>query len=192
MTQQDYPKQLRVLLAATQAGARDMAACLKQMGHGVTGRSDYGPALCRLAGQLNPDLVLLDTDLPPAGLEGLADWPVVLVVRETDAVLERLARLPEASGLVIPPLEPGNLGPAITLALANHARCQGLVHRVQDLERALAERKLVERAKGLVMQRLGLGEAEARAHLEQQARRHGLSLPQLASGLVESQEMMAG
>ncbi|MCF8032935.1 MAG: ANTAR domain-containing protein [Desulfarculaceae bacterium] len=192
MQQIDLSRKLRVLLAAPEDQAVAMRACLAGMGHEVVGSAPDGPLACHLAQDMAPDAVLLDASLAQDGLRGLAPWPVVLVASDADVALERLAGLPEAAGLVIPPLEPDNLGPALALALSNQARLSRLRRQVAELRRSLAERKTVERAKGLVMQRLGLDESEARAVLEEQARRQGLSLPELASGVIESGELMAG
>lgn len=169
-----------------------MRACLEAMGHQVVASTPEGHLACRLAQELAPDAVLLAAGLPVEGLRGLAPWPVVLVAEDADQALERLAQLPEAAGLVIPPLEPANLGPALALALSSSARLARLRRQVADLRRALAERKAVERAKGLVMQRLGLDESDARAVLEEQARRQGLSLGEVAQGVISSADLLSG
>jgi response regulator NasT len=196
--QANIPEELKVLVAAEAAPAENLRASLEEMGHRVVGLAGDGTEACRLRQELEPDLVLMAVRLPlmdgaaaAARMTNPRPLPVVLVAEEDDAPLIRRAAQTGVAALVAPPLAPEVLKPALSAAWGHHQRLARLEGVVEELKRSLAERKAIERAKGIVMQRLGLGEKQALARLEQQARRQGVRLCEVAEGVLAIQGVLS-
>jgi two-component system, response regulator PdtaR len=145
--------------------------------------------LCR---ELKPDLVLMDIGLP--GMDGLEaarvmnlerPLPVVLVTGHAGRRFQERARQALVYSYLVKPVEAEVLGPAIELAAQTFARERDLERRVTDLRQALNPRKLLERARGLLMDRHRLTEPQAQARLEREAEAWGLDLPGAAQALLD-------
>ena len=162
--------------ATAEAAGLEVAGCCAQL--------DQAPGL---AGQVAPDVVLVWVGLGLRRLHGLSAWPVVLAAPKTERSRDWPPAPAGMAGMIPWPLEPSRLALVLRLALVNHALAAGLQDEAAYLRRSLAERKIIERAKGIVMQGLGLSEKQARAHLEAQARDQGLGLAELAHQLVRDQ-----
>jgi len=196
--QAGIPEKLKILVAVGAAGGGELRVSLTGMGHQVVGCAGDGAEACRLRRELEPDLVLMSARLPlmdgaaaAARMTRPRPLPVVLVAGEADAPLVRRAAQNGVAALVAPPLAPGVLGPALGAAWGHHQRLVRLEGVVEGLKRSLAGRKAVERAKGIVMQRLGLSEKQALARLEQQARRRGVGLHEVAEGVLALQGVLS-
>lgn len=185
---------LNILLVedeATQALALEQT--LKGLGHRVLGLASEGRQACRLRRELQPDLVLMDIGLP--GMDGIEaarvmnlenPLPVVLVTAHASRRFQERARLAQVYSYLVKPLEAGVLGPAIELAVQNFARERDLKRQVTDLRAALTTRKLLERARGLLMDRHQITGPEAQARLEEKALNLGLDLPGAAQVLLDT------
>lgn len=183
-----------MLVAA--AGARqgdELARALRAQGllvAGVAGQDAQVLVRCR---ELEPDLVLLALDGPGAAASRTlrlvaqeARWPVVLLGDHADQALVAQARAAGVQACLLAPLGDGALGPALELAHQGFCRERGLGGEVDALREALRRRKIMERAKGVLMRQLGLGYAEAEARLNEQAAGQGLSVHEAAAAVVAS------
>jgi len=130
-----------------------------------------------LVEKLRPDLVFLDIKMP--GLDGLAAAeqliaahrvPVIILTAYGDRALIDRAREAGVMGYLMKPLREADLEPAIQVALARYRDLQALAEEVTDLQDALEARKLVERAKAALMQRLGLSDEEAYRRIQAASR----------------------
>lgn len=147
----------------------DLRELLTQMGYGVVGEAaDAGSAIL-LARDTKPDLVIMDIRMPgdldgidaaaTLTAEGVA--PVLLLTAFSDPELVRRATEAGVVGYLLKPFSEGELRPAIEVTLARFGEFQALRHESQDLREQLETRKLVERAKGVLMAQFSLNEAEA-------------------------------
>ena len=173
--------------------ARALVGQLAALGFRVAGVTGDGPQACQLSAQTRPDLVLLAHDPPLRdGIEIARAFlrqtplPVVLLTDQVESgMLERAQRAGVRSYLV-QPVEEAVLGPALELVHHNFLRESRLAEEVADLREGLRRRKLLERAKGLIMDRLRVGEAEALARLESFSRDQGCPLHRAAEEMIAS------
>ena len=195
MEQREAFRKFKVLLAWDQAGeVNRLVRCLTALGHAVAGVAADGRAACRLHHELRPDLAILAERLP--GLNGLEaarrmsvrrPLPVVLLANNGQARPSPGAGPELIAGYLSPPWEPSLVGPALALAWENFHRLRRLEDKVRGLSLSLGERKNIELAKGLLMQRRGLSLLQAQECLHGEARRRGLSLAQAALEVVGRQ-----
>ena len=182
---------LRILLAEDESIIRmGLRRILEDAGHQVVAAPD-GRTAVKLARQTGPDLAVLDIKMP--GLDGLEvarqiyarrPLPIVLLTAYGDQELvERAAALPIMAYL-IKPVEERELLATLEVVTARFAEQQHLVQQANDLEERLEARKVVERAKGVLMQRQALTEREAYLRIQRQAREERRSMRQVAEGIL--------
>jgi response regulator NasT len=169
---------IRVLIADDEALIRmGLRAMLGEAGYQVVGEAGDGRRALDLIRKLDPDLIFLDIKMPePDGLavaqEVLATGPrpiVILTAYGDRDYVERAKQLGVMAYLV-KPIKEGDLVPTIELALRHFRTMDALADEIHSLEDALETRKLVERAKGVLMQREGLAEAEAFRKIQRASR----------------------
>jgi response regulator NasT len=169
---------IRVLIADDEALIRmGLRAMLGEAGYQVVGEAGDGRRALDLIRKLDPDLVFLDIKMPePDGLavaqEVLATGPrpiVILTAYGDRDYLDRAKQLGVMAYLV-KPIKEADLVPTIELALRHFRTMDALAGEIHGLENALETRKLVERAKGVLMQRDGLTEAEAFRKIQRASR----------------------
>jgi response regulator NasT len=146
----------------------DLRELLTSLGYDVVGEAADGRTALELVSKLKPDLVILDIKMPDVdGIdaaetitrEGLA--PVVLLTAYSERDLVERAKRAGVAGYLIKPFRESEIMPVIELALAQFHEMQRLERQVVELQEALEARKVIERAKGILMQVHGLSEAEA-------------------------------
>ncbi len=147
---------------------------LTQLGYLVVGEAGDGMTALHMARELRPDLLIMDIKMPV--LDGLSAArmlaeeqiaPVLLLTAYSERDLIAGAREAGVVAYLVKPFREAELAPAIEVALARFEEFQQLRRQVQDLEQTLETRKLVERAKGLLMESQGLTEAEAFRKIQQ-------------------------
>ena len=138
-----------------------------------------------------PDVAIFAAGLPDGdGVEAAAhalaatDCPIVLFTSHTDAALVARARAAGVMAYLLKPLRPAELAPALDLAIARFAE-------TRQLRRTLEERKVVERAKGALMARLGLAEAEAFRRLRRAAMDSRRPMVEIARAVLTSDPVIA-
>jgi two-component system, response regulator PdtaR len=181
-----------ILIAEDETVIRlDLRAQLEDAGYEVCGEARNGEEAVELARTLQPDIVLLDVKMP--GIDGIesarritADRsvPIVLVTAYDDAELVRRAGDAGVFAYLLKPYRPNELTPAIETAIARHRELAELRDEAETLADALAARKSVERAKGLLMEHEGLTEGEAFRRLRQASQRSGQPIKVIADAIA--------
>ncbi len=167
----------RVVIAEDEAIIRlDLREILEAQGYEIVGEAGRGDEAVDLVRALRPDLVILDVKMP--GLDGLSaarliasDRLAAILVLTAFSQRELVEEARDAGALayLVKPFQEKDLIPAIEVALARHAELTALERTVDDLEARLAARKLVDRAKGKLMDEHGLDEQTAWRFLQTSA-----------------------
>jgi len=141
---------------------------LTNLGYLVVGEAGDGRSVVNMARELRPDLVIMDIKMPDMdGIEAariLTQEEIAPVIFLTAYSQKELVDQAKEAGVVaylVKPFRESDLAPAIEIALARFEQFKALKKEVADLKEALETRKLVERAKGILMDTQGLSEAEA-------------------------------
>ncbi|WP_322489507.1 ANTAR domain-containing response regulator [Chloroflexus sp.] len=170
---------------------------LKGLGYEVVGIARTGAEAVMLATRLKPDLVIMDIRMPEMdGTEATArirdqtGIPVVMLTAFSDKDTIRRAEVAGALAYLVKPVNEQELPPAISIALARHRELQNLRSENLELQEALEARKLIERAKGILMQRLGLSERDAYERLRQRARDKRTKMKDIAQAIIEAEELL--
>jgi response regulator NasT len=190
---------MRVLIAEDDPLiALGLAERLRSLGHEPIGPACDGAEAIELAKANLPDLYLFDIEMPNVdGLEAARQLagdgfrrPVVVVTGVDDPSLIERSIASGVSAYLTKPVDSRELDAAIGLAAARHAEFQALEAEVDRAQQALEDRKLVERAKGLLMTALNLSEQDAFRRLQLTARERNLRLADVASRIVEQQSLL--
>ena len=187
----------RVLIADDESIIRlDLGEMLANLGYEVVGEVGDGAAAVELAMRLRPDLVIMDIKMPE--LDGIAVAeeltrekiaPVVLLTAYSDQPLVERAREAGVVGYVVKPFRPAELLPVIELSVARFDEFRALEREVGDLREALETRKVVERAKGVLMETLGLREADAFHRIRKTSMDTRKSMREVAEAVLLAHEM---
>lgn len=183
----------RVVVAEDESLIRlDIVETLRDNGFDVVGEAADGETAVQLATELRPDLVVMDVKMPQ--LDGITAAerltrghiaPVVLLTAFSQKELVERASEAGALAYVVKPFTPNDLLPAIEIALARHAQIVALEAEVSDLAERFETRKLVERAKGLLSDRMGMTEPEAFRWIQKTSMDRRLSMREVAQTVVD-------
>src|SRR5918998_4679175 len=182
----------RVLIAEDETIIRlDLAEMLARAGFEICGEAREGMEAVELARSEQPDVAVLDVKMPRLdGIEAarriLDERPIPIVMLTAYGQAELVSRAVEAGGFgyLVKPFREGDLLPAMEAARARHAELEALREEAESLAEALATRKVVERAKGLLMEREGLSEQDAFARLRRASQVSGRPMKVVAEALV--------
>src|SRR5689334_662002 len=146
----------------------DLAEMLSEQGYEVVGQAGDGAKAVELAEELRPDLVIVDVKMPVldgiAAAERIAGQriaPVVILTAFSQRDLVERARDAGAMAYLVKPFNGNELVPAIEMAVSRFAEVQALELEVADLQDRLETRKVVDRAKSVLQEQLGLSEPDA-------------------------------
>jgi response regulator NasT len=193
-------RSLRIAIADDEPDMRDfLEKFLPRLGHQVIAVAENGRQLLEQCAHAPPDLVVSDVRMPDldgvAAAEALAaargPIPVVLVTGYRAPDAERWAQMGHVFAYLVKPITEEHLGPAIELAIRRFEQFQTLDREVAELRRSLEDRKLIERAKGIVTRRVGLSESEAHRRLQRLARQNNRKLAELARDVLGAEETFA-
>jgi response regulator NasT len=183
---------MRVLIAEDETIIRlDLKDLLERAGHTVVGEARDGDEAVRLASDRQPDLIVMDVKMPR--LDGIdaarritASRPVPIVMLTAYSHEDLVARAADAGafGYLVKPFREADLLPAIATARARFAELEALRAEAASLAEALAARKALERAKGLLMARDGLTEAEAFRRIRKASQVSGRPMHVIAEALI--------
>jgi response regulator NasT len=169
----------------------DLKELLERAGYEICAEARNGEEAVALARERQPDLAILDVKMPELdGIEAakriLDERPIPIVMLTAYGQEELVSRAVEAGvfGYLVKPFREQDLLPAIRAARARHEELQALREEATSLAEALAARKAIERAKGLLMEREGLSEQEAFARLRKASQVSGRPLKVVAEALI--------
>ena len=191
---------MRVLICEDETIIRlDLRAICERAGLDVVGEARDGVEALRLASELEPDVVVMDVQMPKLdGIEAarqlLAERPVPIVVVTAFPQEELVRRAVEAGvfGYLVKPFRENDVLPAIHAARARFEELQAVREEASSLSEALASRKLVERAKGMLMAREKITEDEAYSRIRRASQRTGKPMRTIAEAVVETLGSQAG
>jgi len=191
-------ERLRVLIAEDEkAIAMGLRAQLKALGYEVVAEAANGRQAVALAQEVKPDLAVLDIKMPE--MDGIEAAQAITAVRPIPIVLltaykeEQLAQKAAQAGIyayLVKPISKDDLMPAIVLARARFEEFQQLKKEISDLKEALEARKLIERAKGILMERRQLTEAEAFRRLQMMSQNQHMKLADVARAIITAEKML--
>ena len=188
---------MRILIAEDETIIRlDLRELLERSGFEVVAEARDGEEAVALARSAEPDLALLDVKMPKLdGIEAarriLDERPIPIVMLTAYGERELVARAVEAGvfGYLVKPFRETDLLPAIETARARHEELAVVRAEADSLSAALAARKSIERAKGLLMEREGLSERDAFARLRKASQISGRKLEVVADALIATLEV---
>ena len=183
---------MRILIAEDETIIRlDLEKTLESAGFEVCAAARDGEEAVQLARRERPELAVLDVKMPR--LDGIEAARRILEERRIPIVIltaygqdELVSRAVEAGvfGYLVKPFRESDLLPAIRAARARHAELEALREEAESLADALTTRKVVERAKGLLMEREGLSEQDAFARLRRASQASGRPMKVVAEALI--------
>jgi AmiR/NasT family two-component response regulator len=187
---------MRILVAEDETIIRlDLRELLVGAGHEVVAEARDGEEAVALAREHAPDLAIMDVKMPRLdGIEAarriLDERPIPIVMLTAYGQQELVARAVEAGvfGYLVKPFREQDLVPAIQAARARHEELVAVREEVESLAEALAARKAIERAKGLLMQKEGLSEADAFGRLRKASQVSGRPLKVIADAVIATLE----
>ncbi|RUR00694.1 ANTAR domain-containing response regulator [Labedella endophytica] len=183
----------RVVVAEDESLIRlDIVEILRDNGFEVVGEAGDGETAVALATELRPDLVVMDVRMPQ--LDGIAAArriteaqiaPVVLLTAFSQKELVEQAAEAGALAYVVKPFTPNDLLPAIEIALSRYQQIITLEAEVADMVERFETRKLVDRAKGLLNEKMGLSEPEAFRWIQKASMDRRLTMHDVAQAIIE-------
>jgi two-component system, response regulator PdtaR len=182
----------RILVAEDETITRmDLREMLENLGYSVVGEAGDGVAAVNLARALKPDLVLMDIKMP--GLDGISAaqtltqehlTPVLLLTAYSDREFVDRAVDAGVMGYLVKPFLEAQLKPAIEVALERWREARQIEHDLAQTQETLETRKLVERAKGVLMEQSGLQEAEAFRKIQKLSMNTRKSMREIAEAIL--------
>lgn len=187
----------RVLIAEDEAIIRlDLKEMLEEEGYEVVGEAGDGETALKLAQQFRPDLVILDIFMP--GMDGLTaaarigemELSAVLILTAfSQRDLVEQATRTGAMAYLVKPFEKSDLVPAVELSIARWAEARALSDESKDLTDRLETRKVVEKAKGIIMASHGLIEPDAFRAIQKMAMEQRTSMREVAERIIASENI---
>jgi AmiR/NasT family two-component response regulator len=189
--------QTRLVIADDESIIRmNLKETLVGLGYLVVGEAGDGVSVINLSRELRPDLVLMDIKMPK--LDGIQAAkilteekiaPVLLLTAYSDRELVERAKEAGVVNYVVKPFREAELLPAIEIAMARYEEFLEMDQQVADLKETLDTRKLVERAKGILMDAQGLKEAEAFRKIQQLSMNTRKSMKEIAQAILLANEI---
>ena len=188
----DQTTQRRVVVAEDESLIRmDIVETLRDKGFDVVGEAGDGNKAVELAFALKPDLMVMDIKMPDldglSAAEKIAELKIPVVLLTAFSQQELVTRAAEvgAMAFLVKPFSPQDLLPAIEIALSRHAQFIALETEIQDLGERLETRKLVERAKAVLSEKMKLTEPEAFRWIQKASMDRRLSMADVSRTVLE-------
>jgi AmiR/NasT family two-component response regulator len=183
----------RVVVAEDESLIRiDIVETLEDNGFEVVGQAADGEKAVALVEELRPDLVVMDVKMPL--LDGISAAAIISKKKLAPVVLltafsqrELVERAAEAGALayVVKPFTPSDLIPAIDIALSRYQQIEALEYEVSDLAERLETRKILDRAKGILNNTMGLPEPEAFRWIQKASMDRRLTMREVAQTVID-------
>ncbi|GIW88516.1 MAG: transcriptional regulator [Isosphaeraceae bacterium] len=189
-------RRLRIVVADDEPDMQDyFQTILPILGHEVVGVAGTGRELLELCRTERPDLVITDIRMPDLdGIQAAVQisrqnpLPVILVSAHHDPEDIQRAEADHILAYLVKPIKQSDLEPAIAIALRRFEQFQELRKEAADLRQALEDRKIIERAKGIIMKKAGLDEADAFKRLQRLASDRNKKLVEVAHMILTAEE----
>ncbi|WP_026370921.1 ANTAR domain-containing response regulator [Kallotenue papyrolyticum] len=191
--------QLRVLIAEDDPLVSvTLSDQLAELGHHVVAVASDGAEAVALARETRPDIAILDIKMP--NRDGISaaeeisrelELPIVMLTAYSERALALRAAEAGALAYLLKPATIEELQAALNLAMARHRDREQLRSEVERLEETLHERELIDRAKAILMERVGLSENEAYSRMRQRAREKRVKMVQIAQTIIAAEEFLA-
>ena len=180
----------RILVAEDEALIRmDLVEMLAEAGYEVVAQATNGAEAIELAELHKPDLAILDVAMPV--LDGISAAekiigiaPVLMLTAFSQRELIDRARDAGVMAYVVKPFTIGDLVPTIEIAISRHTQMRSLADEVADLHERLETRKIIDRAKGVLMKALNLSEPEAFSWIQRAAMDRRLTMKEVANAVL--------
>ena len=183
---------LRIVVAEDEALIRlDLAEMLAELGYDVVGQASDGEQAVALVHEHRPDVVIMDVKMPvldgisaaeQIGKERIA--PVIMLTAFSQKELVERARDAGVMAYIVKPFTQADLAPAVDIATSRWAELKALEGEIADLGERLETRKAVDRAKGILMTRLKLSEADAFRWIQKTAMDRRLGMREVADAVI--------
>ncbi|MEO7587448.1 MAG: response regulator [Arachnia sp.] len=188
----DNSRPTRVLVAEDEALIRlDLVELLTDEGFEVIGQAADGEEAVKLARELQPDLVIMDVKMPKmdgiTAAEAIAEEriaPIVMLTAFSQRDLVERARDAGAMAYVVKPFDASDVIPAIEIAIGRFAEIKAIEDELASLEDRFESRKIIDQAKGILQEGLGLSEPEAFRWIQKTAMDLRKSMREVAEGVI--------
>jgi AmiR/NasT family two-component response regulator len=185
-------ERVRVIVADDESLIRmDLREMLTNLGYLVIGEVGDGRSMVNLARELRPDVVIADIKMPDMdGIEAARVLtaekiaPVILLTAYGQRELVERAKEAGVVGYLVKPFQENDLAPAIEVALARFEEFRAMEREMSNLKEALETRKLVDRAKGILMDTQGLSEADAFRKIQKMSMNTRKPMKQVAEAII--------
>lgn len=182
----------RVIIADDESLIRmDLREMLTNLGYLVVGEAGDGRSAVNLARELRPDIVVMDVKMPDMdGIEAARVLteerlaPVLLLSAYSQQELVQRARQAGVAGYLVKPFRESDLTPAIEVVLARFSEFRAMEREVANLQDALETRKMVDRAKGILMDTQGLNENDAFRRIQKMSMNNRKSMRSVAEAII--------
>lgn len=172
---------------------------LERLGHTVVAQASTAAEALGVYEGSKPDIVLLDIQLGDSDGIDLAGrllakrrCPMIVISAFSDQALIDRASAAGVFAYLIKPVSGESLAAQIEVAVRRFAEYEQLLQQNQQLSQTLENRKLIEKAKGIFMRRLGLDEAEAHRRLQMESQKRRTNIADIAKKIIESEELLGG
>lgn len=180
----------RILVAEDEALIRlDLVEMLTEAGYEVVAQATNGVEAIALAREFKPDLAILDVKMPEldgisAAQEIIEISPVLMLTAFSQKELVERARDAGVMAYVVKPFSINDLTPAIEIAMSRHLQMRTLKEEVADLYERLETRKIIDRAKGILMKAMDLSEPQAFGWIQRAAMDRRISMKAVAQAVI--------
>lgn len=190
---------MRILIADDDPIIRlDLKQMLENLGYSVVAEAEDGQKAVQLAREAKPDVCVLDVKMPVMdGIDAAetiteeAIAPCILLTAYSDQELVARARNAGVFGYLVKPFKPSDLAPAIEVAVSRYEQNRQLTQEISSLSERLEARKVVERAKGILMTDFNLGEAEAYRRIQVQSMNTRKSMKEVAEAIILAKDVQS-
>jgi response regulator NasT len=185
---------IRILVAEDEAIIRmDLIEMLQGAGYEVVAAATNGQEAIDLANIHKPDLAILDVKMPvldgiSAAAKVIEIAPVLMLTAFSQKELVERARDAGVMAYVVKPFTIGDLMPAIEIAMSRHKQMKSLATEVADLHDRLETRKIIDKAKGILMSALSLSEPEAFSWIQKAAMDRRLTIKEVALAVIDPKQ----
>jgi response regulator NasT len=191
-------RSLKIAIADDERDMRDyFQEILPLLGHQVIAVARNGKELVELCASVHPDLVITDIKMPDMdGIDAASQLyrrgpvPVILVSAFNDPEFIRRAEADHILAYLVKPIKQADLEPAIAIAMRRFEQFQELRKEATDLKQALEDRKVIEKAKGILMKKTGLDEHDAFRRLQKLASDKNRKLIDIAHSILTAEEAL--